>query len=277
MRIKDAPEKLQPFLFHRVEVEPWNENTTEAEATCPLCEKTRHFHINLKTGQCHCKRCSILSGNIYGFLQWLCNQSCAKTSRADLEELAHERRVTVEQMQAWQVSKSVIDGTWQLPAHNKDKRLGNLYRYCKPVPDAKRIAMSTPTCNHHLFGMHLFNQSHKTTFIKEGPWDGMAWRGLLKNLKLLKTNTLGAPGCNTFREQWANLFPGHTVYLGFDNDHPAGEHRQIAGWEGVKRAAQILLRAKSPPEKILVLKWGENGYDPSLPTGFDIRDALNTF
>ncbi len=276
MSVKDAPEKLQPFLFHRIDIDPWNDSTKEAEATCPLCDKSKHLHINLQTGQFHCKRCSALTGNIYGFLQWLSEQSRATTSKEDYETLAHERKVPVLQLKNWHVSKSVVDGTWIVPAYNKDKKLSNLYRYVRLKDSDKRRLLSTPTCSHHLFGLHKFHISYKTTFIQEGPWDAMGWEALIEKLKVPKTNVLAAPGCNVFKDQWANLFPGHAIYIGFDNDHPAGPQKQIAGWAGTEHIVRLLARAKHPPESIRVLRWDVNGYDPKLPSGYDVRDFLNS-
>jgi len=39
----------------------------------------------------------------------------------------------------------------------------------------------------------------------------------------------------------------------------------------MKRAASILSKVSS----VGYLKWGELGYDPELPSGFDVRDFLN--
>lgn len=275
MSVKHAPDKLQPFLFHKLDIEPYEHTGEEAEGTCPLCDKPRHVHINLKTGQYHCKRCATFAGNTYTFLQWLSEQSRSLTSKEDYEGLAHERKVSVEQLKNWHVAKSVIDGAWIVPACNKEKKISNVYRYVRLQNADKRRLLSTPTCSHCLFGFHKFNPSYKKTFIKEGPWDGMAWEDLLKLLKQEKVNVIATPGCNVFKEQWANIFHKHTVYIGYDNDHPAGPQNQIAGWAGCEAATRVLINAKLPPEKIMVLQWGENGFDPKVPNHFDVRDFLN--
>ncbi len=74
------------------------------------------------------------------------------------------------------------------------------------------------------------------------------------------------------------LFADKTVVLLFDSDHPrqyAGKEVEPAGHAATRRAAQMMLAHAAPPKDIQYLKWGGNGYDPNLPSGYDVRDMLS--
>jgi len=142
--------------------------------------------------------------------------------------------------------------------------------------------------------MPLFKKDASTIYLCEGPWDAMAlWQALGQCKKtenglaltanqdrslLADANVLGVPGCTTFSEAWIPLFKDKKVVLMYDNDHPrihpkTGKEIPPAGWTGMKRVAGLLAGKVGEVE---VLCWGEvdKGYSPSLPSGYDLRDAL---
>ena len=47
-----------------------------------------------------------------------------------------------------------------------------------------------------------------------------------------------------------------------------------AAFTGVRRAIRMLTGSKTPPAGIQYLNWGKDGFDPDLPHGYDVRDAL---
>jgi hypothetical protein len=108
---------------------------------------------------------------------------------------------------------------------------------------------------------------------------------------LSSVNVVATPGANVFPESFCPLFSGKRVFLMFDNDHPRefppGSGRMVdgAGLAGMKRVAALLAAQKEPPTSIHYLRWGipekeggstpEGYYDPSLPSGYDVRDFLS--
>jgi DNA-binding transcriptional regulator YbjK len=131
----------------------------------------------------------------------------------------------------------------------------------------------------------------------EGPWDGMAlWetlgqakdteKGLAatsnRDRSLLATaNVLAVPGCTTFLESWLPLFARKHVCLMYDNDYPrthptSGKTVAPAAYSAMQRVASILSAAEEPPKSIKWLRWGPDGYDKDLASGFDVRDFLTS-
>lgn len=111
-------------------------------------------------------------------------------------------------------------------------------------------------------------------------------------------NVLGIAGCQTFNEAWIPLFRGKVVCLMCQNDHEkrmCGECRKSyslhvhqrcpscgsvsvsetvvapASYAGMERVSKLIAPVA---EAVYYLHWGENGYNPSLPTGYDLRDEI---
>lgn len=117
-------------------------------------------------------------------------------------------------------------------------------------------------------------------------------------------DVVGMAGCNTFSESWLPLFSGKIVYLLGQNDHekvscakckrsqsivtwkangtcPHCQHDEImptkilpASYAGVQRIAKLMKQYREPPAEIHYLKWGEDGWDRELESGYDVRDLL---
>lgn len=120
---------------------------------------------------------------------------------------------------------------------------------------------------------------------------------------LANTNVLAIPTATIFNEAWLPLFAGKDVRLMSQSDHPKricsdckktysiiesqccpnrlcngnkeGQELEPVGYRAMVNIAHSLASFKSPPKSISILQWGEVGYDPKLPSGYDLRDHLN--
>jgi hypothetical protein len=141
-----------------------------------------------------------------------------------------------------------------------------------------------------------FDVNKPIVYICEGPWDGMVLWETLESAKyaadgsltvtsnrsaslLSEANVVAVPGVTTFMESWLPLFAGKTVILMYDNDHEVlnpktGKMTPAAGPTAMQRVAGILGGASDGPKQVQYLRWGERGWDPALPHGYDVRDFL---
>jgi hypothetical protein len=90
-------------------------------------------------------------------------------------------------------------------------------------------------------------------------------------------NVLAVPGCNVFSSSWLPLFKGKEVVVMYDSDHPKKHPKtevaiEPAGHAGARRVAGMLA---GTARSVSYLKWGEGGFDPGRPSGFDVRDFLS--
>lgn len=297
---KVTPKHLRPYTFHGVRLE-WEEGREEAKADCPFCTREGKFSANVNTGLWRCLVCNegsengkvIRGGNAITFINRLWKLSNEATH--DYGTLQKDRRILYpETLSMWGVAQSFICGDWLVPGYGPDGKIKTLYRYAKDYQSGKMRLLATSELGHHLFGVPLFNKKCRTVYLCEGPWDAMvlweALRGTKKgddgfvatssesNSLLANASVLAVPGCSTFFESWAPLFNGKTVVLMFDSDHPKENNGKVvppAGYEGMKRVAQMLSRHESPPKEIHHLFWGEGGHDPDVPSGYDVRDFLS--
>lgn len=296
-----TPKMLRPYEFHGVHLE-WEEGKEEATGDCPWCGREGKFSVLIETGQWRCFVCNEgvdngkvnKGGNAFTFIRMLWEQSLESTT--DYSNLRiHRKLLTDESLRSWGVCKAVLGySNWLIPGFNAEGKLTQLYRYIKDKMSGKFRLIPTPELGHGLHGMNLFNSDKKEVYLGEGPWDGMAWwealagtkridggklaiTASIENSLLQEANVLATPGCNVFNEGWINLFARKHVYLMYDNDHSKlnrGKLVESAGYAGMRRVAQLLSRADEPPETIRFLKWGDNGFDRALPTGYDVRDCL---
>lgn len=284
------------------------EGKTVAEADCPFCGKENHFFIKLETGQWQCKICGGPSakggGNIYSFIREIHLKSMEQTLEDDLELVAEERKIPAYVMQEWGVCKSILDGEWIIPGYGTtpdetgNRHINLLYRWV--MAGKKRKSLCMPGLYHCLGGIQFFDPSKPDIFLQEGYWDGMIVRYAFSRYKLANgvlvpttkpyetllatTNVLAVPGSEVFKESWLSLFKGKNVFLGFDNDFPrkdskTGDFRLvrgkkvIPGYDGMEKAAKML---SGIANRIRMIDWGEEGFDPELTDGFDVRDMLNS-
>lgn len=120
---------------------------------------------------------------------------------------------------------------------------------------------------------------------------------------LAASSVIAVPGCGAVGEafkKWLPLLTDKNVVMMFDSDHPRLHCKKCAktwskiehkscpqcrgplvgpevapvGYEAAKRMTNIIARAEEPPTAVKLISWGEKGYDPNKPGGFDVRDAL---
>ncbi len=292
------PKALKPYWFHRLDFEH-RPGADQAIGVCPLCASDAgKWYCSAETGLWDCKVCGE-SGNALTFLRRLWSESDKTTSQYD--ELAADRGLLFpETLMLWGAARSIIDGTWLVPGYDAKGKLCQVYRYA-PVQTAKggvrNILMPTPDHGHGMYGADRFDPEKPNVIICEGWGDPMALWEVLKAAKedgeggfvvtasetaslLGSTNIIAAPTASVFYDQWAPLLAGKHVTLMFDSDHPrkhptTGKISEPSGFAGVKRIAALLASQPTPPVDIRYLKWGEEGYDPSLKHGYDVRDYLS--
>ena len=293
---RKPPNAIRPYLFHGLELD-WESGEEELSVPCPFCDDEEgHLNINQKTGMGRCLRCGQGSKKegigSYVFIRLLWEKSDKATT--DYTDLAKEKSLFPDTLMRWGACRSTITGEWLLPGYNGLGKITQLYRLGRK--DGKVIMLATPKLDrreygHGLFGVNLFDKDKSQVFICEGPWDGMAlWQAFAshrieegkfvasseESSLLTGANVLAVPGCGTFNKSWADLFEGKDVCLVYDNDHPridpkTNESLPPAGYAGMHRASVMIAEKAS---SIQFLKWGEVGYDASLPSGFDVKDLL---
>lgn len=302
-KIRSDPDTLRPYLFHGIDLQ-WKDGDKEATGECPFCGREK-FSVDIETGQWCCFKGSCdETGNAYTFLRKLCAICFDATDIFAYNHLADNRKINADTLFKWYLCQGQ-DGNWLVPGYNEKGALLQLYKYVKtregmrllPTPGLKRNKTS-----HQLFGVNLYDKDNAFVYLCEGPWDAMAlWEALgickiveglegqadlartasLESSLLGNANVLAVPGAMVFRESWSPLFAAKVVNLMYDNDHErnhskTGKKIKPAGLEGMKRVANILSGSKEPPKEINYLSWGTGDSNPSLPHGYDVRDALNT-
>lgn len=293
---KSIEEWVKPYAFHGLDLTP-NSAGTEASGPCPWCDDDQgKFNLGLDTGQWRCWKCRQGNekggGNLAVFLKMLWERSDVATK--DYEALRADRGLRYpDTLMHWGAAQSILTGVWVLPGYSTSGVLVQLYKYTKV--EGKGRLLATPGVGHALFGMPLYRRDCVTVYACEGPWDAMALWEVMKECKhddegrliptasaennlLATASVLAVPGNMVFFPAWAPLFAGKRVVLMYDSDHPkkdkAGRVIPPAGLQGMQHAAKVLSSVDEPPAEIRYLKWGKDGYDPSLPSGYDVRDKL---
>ena len=284
------PEKLRPYLFHGISL---NWDVHQAIGDCPWCGREGKFAVEVMSGKWVCRVCrdggKNGGGNIYTFLRNLWAASDKDTT--DYRDLATDRGIAPDTLIHWGMARSMMTGDWLIPGYNAKGSLCQLYRMVQRSD--RSLLLPTPGLGHQIHGISPLVKKESTVYVCEGPWDAMSlWECLgqckqtdgvltatasVEHSLLADAAVLAVPGCSTFMESWLPLFEGRDVVLMYDNDHPrkhpkTGKPIAPAYREGMQRAAGMLVKvAKS----VKILAWGgAMDYDPSLPSGYDLRDAL---
>ena len=288
--VDETPKNLKPFLFHGLELS-WR-GRSQAIGDCPFCGKEQKFYASVETGLWECKVCG-KSGNPLTFLRHLHEVSTTETQAAAFAELVEDRGLLVpETLEAWKAAHSALTGEWLLPGYQADgKSVGQLYRWGRCPTSGKTRLLATTGFGHCLYGTHLYDPNKPEVWLLEGPWDAMTmWEtlrlavfdgdelSLCGNVGLSlssQVNVLAVPSCKTFRPEWLSWFKGKKVMLFYDSDHPRTNNGSVFrdGWDGMRKAFGLLAAEAS---EVRVLRWGTEGFDPNLPSGYDVRDWLKT-
>lgn len=275
----DTPVMLRPFVAHGFD--PRRVTDEEAEGECPFCGGSKFFVGLVERDARHfpggwtCHNCGI-SGNVYGWLSEVWTRSHARTP--DLGSLEENRGVPADVLRVYGVTRSVTTGEVIVPGYNVEGAIVNLYRY-KPVGKAgKSIMIPTPGggLNPGFFGEPDPPTDCDTVVVCEGVWNAAAWRSVVPDVK---TVIVGTPGAGVWSDQWTDLCVGKDVVVLYDNDHPkthptTGAVTQ-AGWTGTRKVCGAVSRVS---RSVKYLDWGadtnDEGYNPNLPTGHDVRDLV---
>lgn len=280
---KQEPDKQVDYVallrWHGVQLLAPRNGSNQAVGLCPWCGKEGKFYLNTATSQWDCKSCGE-AGNSSSFLLKLWEESKASTRVADLVELAEERKLfNHTTLSKWGVVRSFLTDEWLLPGYSHTGSLRQLYRYT--VVDGRMRLLATPGLPLTLYGIPLFKPEEQVTWICEGPWDAMALWEVTRHLGKTAFNVLAVPSCSTWQGRWGQYAAGRNIVLAYDNDHPrphpkTGKLIPPAGLAGMQRVAGLLRQSSTPPASIHYLKWGNegDGWNPNLPTGYDVRDHL---
>lgn len=283
----NAIDHLAPYRFWGVNLDV---RGAQAIGDCPFCTREDKFSVQISTGLWRCFVCGEGSdkggGNIYTFIRKLWES-------APRVEDPLDRGLSKETLSAWDIRWNHIRGEWMLAGRGLKGTIDQLYSYREDRKAKKRILYATPSVQHQLMGMQFFDPKKPEVWIIEGPWNAMiAWETLrcIKKDKLAKSgysvtgsemasllsriNIIGVPGCNVFKEEWATLLDGKIVTLVFDSDHPRLVNSKMfrAGYDGMRRIVGVLCKATATPKEVRYVEWGPEGYDPTKPSGYDIRD-----
>lgn len=283
----------RPFLFHGVPLPLQSGNQRVGD--CPFCGKEGHFYVNISDSRWDCKVCSV-SGNATTFVRQF-HQLCKEYDLGDeLSALAAGRKVEVSTLLKWGVVLSVLTGEPLVPGYNLEGKVAQLSRYAKGQNE-KVTLWATPELGMFLHNLPNYDAAKENVYLCEGCWDGMALEEALSSVYrdektdrlvltgnplhslLTNANIVATPSANVFRAEWFPLFSGKKLHLCYDNDHPRQNPKTKAfvpgaGVTGMRRVAELLARCEEPPLSIHYLEWGPEGYNPSLPDGYDVRDHL---
>jgi hypothetical protein len=287
------PQPLRPFRSLGVDFTDVRED--EAFAQCPFCGRDDgKFSVNVLTSQYFCFVCGA-KGNSADFVKQILDQGTC--SAEDAAELAESRGLlNSDTLIKWGVVKSPVTGEWLWTEYSPDGKPVSAGRYEYHGPAGKRVLKGVEELEIGLFGVQLYDPNKPALFICEA-WNApVLWEllrsaglgsdgnyeltGVVESSLAKDANVLGVPGANVWKEKWCKLAAGKKVVLMVDSDHPIPHPKQDgvmiegAGVTGARRAAQLMALSTEPPESIHWLKWGEGGFDPAEPSGYDLRDFL---
>lgn len=267
---------LRPYLFHGLQL---TVRGSHAVGNCPFCGRDDKFSVSVESGLWRCFVCGSGTerggGNALVFLRLLHEQYVATTRESFYDLVRNDRGlISSNTVKSWGVCLSP-DNTWLIPGYGIDGKLDQLYRRVW-VEDTWRLLPTPgvwPEGKVHALYLPKTTNGHisSNVWVMEGPWDGMAiWETCIG----IDTDVIAVPGCNVWRDDWTNKVKGKNVTLMFDSDHPRvhGSKTFKAGYDGMVRVAKKLSGIAA---SIRYIKWGEEGYDPECPTGYDVRDALS--
>ncbi len=279
------PEGLRPYIHHGIELEVRNNHGV---GDCPLCTAEGKFSVDCDTGLWRCWVCGggteAGGGNALTFIRLLHAAAVEATGQEFYEEVARDRRLlSPKTVAAWGVCHfPSAPLAWLVPGYGPDGALDQLYRRTRIQKASGEWVWSMlptpgvwPEGRQH--ALHMAHADYDTTrsalAVCEGPWDGMALWEVLDG-ELGECNVVAVPGCQVWRDDWSAMCQNKAVAIFFDSDHPRRQGVRVftAGYDGVVRIAK---RLSGYATSVMWLRWGKDGYDPDLPDGHDLRDALS--
>lgn len=278
--VTNPHEFLRPYIFHGIDL---TVKGGHGVGDCPFCSGEGKFSVDVTSGLWRCFVCGggtdSGGGNALTFLRLLHATAAASTPPDWLARVASDRRLCDPgTLTAWGVCRSPIPPyPWLVAGYAPDGRLDQVYK--RTYVDKSWKLLPTPGVwpEGKVHALHLpssdFDSTRSEVTVCEGPWDGMAlWEVAITTDAC--PNIIAVPGCNIWRSEWTKFLEGKQVTLLFDSDHPRiqGTKTFIAGYDGMARVAKKLSGSAT---KVRVLMWGPDGYDPSVPSGYDVRDMLS--
>lgn len=277
------PEGLRPYTFHGIDL-TITDHGRQGVGDCPFCSYANKFSVEVETTKFKCWSCNV-SGNNIEFIRLLYELSVNTTPNDFYDTILNDRSLCEQStLTDWGICRSaILTSSWLVPGYSVEGKLTQLYRRTNVknsndewVPRLLPTPGLWPDGKVH--SIHMITKeldlSRPRVDIMEGIWDALAyWEVLQTTNGKDDTNVIAVPGCNVWRDEWTLLCKGKDVTIWFDSDHPRVINNQKfqAGYEGIKRVAGKLSGYAS---SISYLKWGEEGYDPSKPDGWDVRDVL---
>lgn len=246
---------LKPYDYHGVEFASPSADDTEARGTCPFClYERRVFHVNLSSGQFHCKHCSA-AGNVYTFLAQYHQLHLERTTTDDWKSLSHHRSGipwTLLRDHGFAICRRTATPQWLIPVLNTRAALVCLRAYAP----GKYVA-NTAGLPLHLWRLDQLS-GRGPVYLTEGEWDALALERLRKSARQ-PGSVLAVPGANTFKSEWCTMLQNRDVVICFDHDN--------AGEEGATRLCGLL---QTHTKSIRLLRWPSE-----LADGYDVRDFVH--
>jgi ribosomal protein L37AE/L43A len=279
----DEPDHLRPFTFHGVDLIIKNQHGI---GDCPFCGKEGKFCVAVDSGLWRCMVCGTGTdnggGNALVFIRLLYERSIAANSSLLLRDLAIDRKLlTPKPLIEWGVCQSITTRDCIVPGYSVNGKIKLDQLYQRIRIDGKWCLLPTPGIwpEGKVHALHLsaarFDLANPEIIVCEGLWDGMALDEVLYPKS--PSNIIAVPGCNVWRDEWLEMCRGKRVVLLFDSDHPnptaLSQGKTLrAGLDGMCRVAK---RLSGIAASVKFIRWGKDGYDPTKPSGWDVRDHLS--
>jgi hypothetical protein len=282
-----VPPGVRPFTHHGISLR-LGVGDNQALGDCPFCGKEDKLYVNQDSGLWECHACQE-SGNPVGLLRRLWEAFGFPEQPGS--SLAAERRLRAPQtLESWGVRWSTTTEEWVVPFYNSQGLLSQLCRYA--LVGDRWMLLPTPSAE---LGIHdgvagaldsdSLGEAADTIYLCEKPWDAMClWETMKDTDQHEAVSVLSLRTASTWHPSYAPLLAGKKVVLLFDNDHhrvnkQTGKQILGAGYQATRKVSASLAGLTPPaaPSQIAHLAWGEEGYDPALPSGYDLRDWIPNF
>ena len=245
---------------------------------CPFCKDTspNHFYMNQNTGMYNCHRCGVggsiltLRKQIGGISNDLIMQKKDKTTLKkapviirkfdvtdEMVEQNYQKMLNTSNIFEWLtltrgLTKETLEHFkvgWNgkyitFPVYQEGKLVTMRYRKNPFIDDDKPKYLSHPGSKAVLFNSDILKLKAMGTTIVEGELD------LMKFHQEVHPMVVTSAGCNTFKDEWVELFKGISkINLCLDNDEPGQKAAlEIAKKLGLARCYNVVL-TKTEHEK----------------------------
>lgn len=252
--------KLKPF--EQLGVDFYEVRDKEVIGTCPFTGDERKFFVNY-TNLLWDSKTHGVGGDLQDFFKEICEHNAEKIEHTlKLAELAFHRKLPIDAFEGYGIG---WDGhKYTIPIYNQKGK----------VTDVRRVFIDPKTRKMKIYGVTgakvgLFNcdalldnlLKDEPVYICEGEWDTVALNWLLRKNKQ-PGFAVGAPGANTFKVEWRELFRKRHVTVCYDNDHAgaAGEQTVLRRLQDVAKSLDFVRWIDELPEGFDVRDWVSNGY-----------------